>query len=228
MNAEELGRARVSSKWLTAAAICVLMCCDSKAQAPLPIEVQADLLRNRISASARANDLKNALDAINEYKKLRIEVPPPILLVEAKAAHQSGDPLRAFTTLSAYLRSADRTSDGYRNALSIYPEYHVAAEPLLKQAEEKKRQTDRLTAAILTAAKTGDLPGVLALIDDSKKLDVEMPAGVWLVEGKASFEIGDRQRAIVALRRYVELTDPQSPSYEEASSLLRRVQGSAD
>jgi hypothetical protein len=116
------------------------------AQTELPVKVQADLLVNKVIAAAKGGDLQEVLADINQLKELKVDVPPPILLVEAKAAHTTGDPLRAFTALKAYLGVSHDDSKGYKEALALYPAYQRDAAPAIQQAKQKKEQEEARSA----------------------------------------------------------------------------------
>jgi hypothetical protein len=112
-------------------------------QSSLPPEVQADLLRQQIiesaQAAAKSHDYAPVLAHIDEYKKLKVSVPPALFLVESKAAAKTGDFLRAKTALESFLSVADRSSASYKEALSLYHQYVDAAQPAIKAQEEKDR-----------------------------------------------------------------------------------------
>src|SRR5215831_4999885 len=98
------------------AAIALGFALISEAQSPLPPDVQADLLRNRILESIRNNDLPTTLDAIDQYKQIKIDFPPVFFVVEAKAAYATRDPRRAVKALEEYMKVADRQSAAYKEA----------------------------------------------------------------------------------------------------------------
>jgi hypothetical protein len=112
-------------------------------------DVQADVLRNAIVAAAKANDLKAALTAIDEYKKLKVEFPPALALVEAKAANQTGDAERALAALKVFLNHSERGSAPYKEALDLYPAYQRAAEDV----EAQKRKVEAALKAERAAAQ---------------------------------------------------------------------------
>jgi hypothetical protein len=104
----------------------------------LPSAVRADILRNQIVADIKANNLQDALNAIDSYKKLKVPFPTPLWLIEAKAAYATGDKIRAKTALESFLSHVDRSSSAYQEALALYPAYNKAAEPLIAKAAEEK------------------------------------------------------------------------------------------
>jgi hypothetical protein len=127
--------------------ITACMACASAAfaQSSLPDDVQADVLRAKIVKMAKVDgkghqDFAGILSSIDEYKKLDVDVPPVILLVEAKAAHANSDSVRAINALESYMMVADRKSQEYQQAVELYPEYQTAAEP------KRQLQRDKITA----------------------------------------------------------------------------------
>ena len=112
------------------------------AQSNLPDDVRADILRAQIIKDAQPNkkgrlDYAAILEAIDEYKKLDVEMPPPLLLVEAKAAHAISDPVRAIEALEAFMVAADRKSPEYQKAIQIYPDYQTASQPARQLLHDK-------------------------------------------------------------------------------------------
>jgi formylglycine-generating enzyme required for sulfatase activity len=132
----------------------------------LPPEVQADIVRNKILAALDAKDLKGALAAIDEYKKLKVEFPSALALAEAKAASQAGEHERALAALKIFLQKSERGSGAYDEALALYPKYERAA---------KEVEAQRL------APYLAELPRVLEGIKSGMKV---IPAG--------TFKMGDR------------------------------------
>jgi hypothetical protein len=112
------------------------------AQSALSPEVQKDLVRNKIMAAAERKDYKTTLQAIDQYRELKGDFPPPLLLVEAKSARQVGDALRAIGALTAFMNTADHHSAQYKNALALYPIYQHAAEPALERQKEEQKQAE--------------------------------------------------------------------------------------
>lgn len=105
----------------------LLIANPSAGQAPLPLSVQQDLLKQRILSSLQRKDLKDVLKAVNELRRLGAELPPPLAFVEAKAASETGDHSRALRALTESLRGLDRNSPQYSQALALYPKYQTAA-----------------------------------------------------------------------------------------------------
>jgi len=65
------------------------------AQQGLAPSVQADLLRDKIYAQAKAHDADGMLTSLDQYHKLdsdyNLAFPVPLLRIEAKAAHDAND-----------------------------------------------------------------------------------------------------------------------------------------
>jgi formylglycine-generating enzyme required for sulfatase activity len=116
---------------------------QSTAQGLAP-SVQADLLRNKIYAQAKANDADGVMVSLDQYHKLvsdnNLAFPPALYWIEAKAAHDSADAKRALSALTQFLNVTDHGSSQYKEALALYPQYEqaVAASKIL--AEDSKRQ----------------------------------------------------------------------------------------
>jgi hypothetical protein len=112
-------------------------------QSNLPPAVQADLLRDRVYAQAKANDPDAVLASIDKYQELvtsyKLEFPLPLRWIEAKAAHEAGDPIRAEAALGEFLSKTDRNSDKYKEALALYPQYQEAAEIAKRQEADARR-----------------------------------------------------------------------------------------
>jgi thiamine kinase-like enzyme len=81
-----------------------------------------------------------------------VEFPPVLSLTEAKAASQTGDPLRAFAAVKEVLKKASRDSDLYREALALYSRY--SGNPaVLTQKEKEERDRQQADANATAEAK---------------------------------------------------------------------------
>ena len=113
----------------------------------LPPKVQADLFRQQIVESSRNHNPAGVIDAAEGYRALAtqgIQVPPGVLYLEATAAEELGDPLRAFDALTSYLKVASSADIYYRDALHLYPLY--AADPAVKaRAAAKPAEPQKIT-----------------------------------------------------------------------------------
>lgn len=116
--------------------LCVGLC---YAQTNLPSAVQADLLRDQIYTEAKSNDPEAVLRSIDQYKKLGADFPTPLLWIEAKAAHDSGDAQRALNALGDFLARTDRGSQQYQAALALYPQYENDATTNAKLRTDARR-----------------------------------------------------------------------------------------
>jgi hypothetical protein len=85
----------IKMTWCSARAIFYTLCMalvaatyipHASAQGELPADVRADIFQRKVLHSERANDLQGALAEIDEYKSLKVPIPPAVLLGEAKAA----------------------------------------------------------------------------------------------------------------------------------------------
>jgi hypothetical protein len=123
----------------------------------LPPEVRADLLRAKIIDKVRTldqtHDYESILDAIDEYKKLPLAMPPVLGLVEAKAAKHMGNASRAVDALRSVLAGAPRGSAAYNEALTLYPLYEADAkadEEKSREEKEKAQERQQYDAAVAT------------------------------------------------------------------------------
>jgi formylglycine-generating enzyme required for sulfatase activity len=146
------------------------------AQSNLPVEVQVDLLRNRILEDVKTSQLTDALKAIDEYKALGVVLPPPLLLAEARAASKNGDPFRAKAALDDFLGQADRSSKSYQEGLALYPSINRAAEDAAVTNPMRATQYANATAQQRLKPLGPAFEGLLANM-------VQIPAG--------SFSMGD-------------------------------------
>jgi len=128
---------------LLALAVATLDGSAGLAQSNLPVAVQVDLLRDQIYAAAKANDSEAVLGSIDKYKQLGVALPVPLLWIEAKAAHDSGDAQRALNALGDFLAKTDRSSEQYKEALALYPKYQQDATLSESQIVDSRRQAMR-------------------------------------------------------------------------------------
>jgi hypothetical protein len=135
-------------------------------QSNLPPAVQADLLRDQIYAEAKALDFDGVLKSIDQYRKLALPFPPPLLWLEAKAAHDSGDAQRALHALEEFLATTERSSEKYKEALALYPTYQQII------ASAKQQEADARRASLV-----GKIPG--SMIEMESHL-VSVPGGEFL------------------------------------------------
>jgi hypothetical protein len=115
---------------------------ESFSQSALPDDIRADILRAQIVREAKGDgkghqDYAAILKDVDEYKTLDVPIPPPILLVEAKAAHVKSDPIRAIEALESFMVVADKKSTEYKQAVDLYPDYQADAEPGRKMLRDK-------------------------------------------------------------------------------------------
>jgi hypothetical protein len=127
----KLSLRRMRRRWTGMAPL--LVACAAWAQSDLPPKVQADIFRQEIVEASRKHEPTGVLNAAAGYRALAtqgIQVPPGVLYLEATAAKEIGDPLRAFDALTSYLKVASSSDIYYRDALLLYPLY--AADPAVK------------------------------------------------------------------------------------------------
>jgi formylglycine-generating enzyme required for sulfatase activity len=122
--------------------------------------VQAELLRDKIVSQAKANDADGVLKSLDQYHKLvddnKLTFPPPLYLIEAKAAHDAGDANRALSALTEFLNKSEADSSGHKEALALYPQYQQSSASAYKLSEDARLQ-----------ALSARIPEVLAQINAS-------------------------------------------------------------
>lgn len=95
----------------------------ASAQSSLSSQQQADLLMLKIEASMADGRAQEALDLINQYRKLGVKVPLPLTLVEGRLAAIEKNFPRSRAALSLYLSDANsRSQPGYATALKLFDE----------------------------------------------------------------------------------------------------------
>lgn len=100
------------------------------AQSRLPPQVQADILQNELIEQIKAKKFDDALATIDRYKALGVPVPLPIVWLEAKIAHSSGQNNRALNAIELYLGKAvegGKKDERYAEAIALYPKIQKAA-----------------------------------------------------------------------------------------------------
>ncbi len=102
------------------------------AYAQLPPEVQADLLQDAIIEDIKGKNLAAARDNIAKYRALGVNVPPAIMMIDAKVAVALNEPLRAIKVLEDYFKKFGTKDSGYSKALELYKK--------IKRTAEKDRQ----------------------------------------------------------------------------------------
>lgn len=126
----------------------------------LPPHVRAALLQREIVTAVKHNDLKRVVAAIEQYKKLDVSMPPAFLLVEAKAEFRLGESVRALSTLQVFLGVASQNSQGYREAIDLYPTYQQAARA--RSIEEARVDAEQALNRARAEYKTGHYVEALA------------------------------------------------------------------
>jgi formylglycine-generating enzyme required for sulfatase activity len=199
----------VTSKWRLALTICVWLSVfevthtkSVQAQAELPVKVQADLLRNKIIDAAKTNDLQGALRNIDEYKKLKTDFPPALLLVEAKAAHKTGDTLRALAALQSFLSVSQTNSRTYEEALALYPTYQKDAAPALQKVQEAKDRAEQEKLAAEELQKQAEREKLLAEQSKRQAEEATIAAARTKISAVVA-EIGNQMISIPAHRCHI-------------------------
>jgi formylglycine-generating enzyme required for sulfatase activity len=149
---------------------------EVQGQPEFPPSVQADLLRNKILDAAKADDLSEVLADIDAYKRLKVDLPPVLLLIEAKAAHKTGDATRAESALAAFMKAADRNSPTYNQAIALYPEYARLADAAKKEDAQRAEQERNQQAA--EKARANKIAAAQAEEKRKKQLEEWIPRAI--------------------------------------------------
>src|SRR5262245_8348660 len=115
---------------------CLLV--SSSALADVPPQVKADLLTQQLTKAVKAKDNEAILSIAAEYEKIGVQAPPAVRWVEAKAADNTGNALRAFTALEQYFKTASRNDPRYREALALYEKVQVEGKAQVVAIEEER------------------------------------------------------------------------------------------
>jgi hypothetical protein len=213
---------------------CLLHCGVGTAQPSLAPSVQADLLREKIESQAKSNDPNTTLLTLDQYHKLaqdsQLAFPPPLYLIEAKAAHAAGDSGRALSALTEFLHRANQNSEQYKEALALYPQYQqlAAGSGTPPQRLAPDIQADLLREKIEAQAKSNDPNTTLLTLDQYHKLaqdsQLAFPPPLYLIEAKAAHATGDSRRALSALIEFLHRANRNSDQYKEALVLYPQYQ----
>jgi hypothetical protein len=204
------------------------------AQPRLSASVQADLLREKIHAQVESNDDAAALVSLDQYHKLaqrmQLGFPPSLYLVEAKAAHEAGDAIRALSALVEYLNRANRHSEQYKEALVLYPQYQLAegAGGPAQPRPAPSVQADLLREKIYAQVKSNDAAAAMVSLDQyhklAQRLQLRFPPPLYFIEAKTAHEAGDPTRALSALVEFLHRANRHSDQYKEALGLYPQYQ----
>jgi formylglycine-generating enzyme required for sulfatase activity len=108
----------------------------------LPIQVEADILMDRITRALELRQYDQVLRGMEKYRKLEKEgakLPVRLLFAEAEAANALKDVPGAQSALSEYLQRAQRDDPFYPDALRMYTALEVEAARLQEQQREEER-----------------------------------------------------------------------------------------
>ena len=103
----------------TVVAIALAWLLSSPVFGQIPDTVRADLLEREIIAALETDDADKALNAIDEYRQLDVEVPPTVSFTDAELSGRRENVERQRKALEEYFNSADATHTQYENALNM-------------------------------------------------------------------------------------------------------------
>jgi len=130
-------------------ALCLmLVATHHPVSADLPPEVQADLLQDAIIQNINEKNFAAAKSNIAKYRALGVNVPPAIMMIDAKVAVALKDPLRAAKILEDYFNTFGTKDSGYQNALGLYKK--------IKPTVDKQQQTNAQIIKFNELIKVGD------------------------------------------------------------------------
>jgi formylglycine-generating enzyme required for sulfatase activity len=143
---------------------------------------------------------------------LKMDFPPALLFVEAKAAEKTGDPGRAFAALEMFMKVADRKSEQYQQALALYPSYSAAAEAraMVKAEEDAKAkaladaEAKRKSDAEASAREARELE---RRPQEIKEFLAQILSELVSIPG-GSFQMGEAQAAADPLYRFTNWSPP--------------------
>jgi uncharacterized protein len=128
----------IARSWMQKKLQVILLCFFCQvAVADLPKQVQADLLQDDIIAALKNNAMQEAKSAIRKYRALGIDLPPTIMIIEAKVAIAMKEYLVAKKVLEQFFKETGTKHKSYKNALELYK---LVREPAAKIEKEQKRQ----------------------------------------------------------------------------------------
>lgn len=123
----------------------------SNAQA-LPVEVQADLLKDQLAQKLKAHDDKGIVELIPKFRALNIALPDSLYYVDARSLYNLGRALEARDQLVIYLRKTGRNGTYYDEATKLLLAVQKAAnaeekQQAVQEATQKKELAQRVAKA---------------------------------------------------------------------------------
>lgn len=126
-------------------ALCaMLLTTCSQVSAQLPPEVQADLLQDAIIGNINQKDFAAAKGNIAKYRALGVNVPPAIMIIDAKVAVALKESLRAVKILQDYFKQYGTKDSGYQNALTLYKKIKPALDQAAQEAEQAAQKIETM------------------------------------------------------------------------------------
>ena len=145
----------------------VLMSSATNAQQGLPKEVQADLKQQEIINALKSQNFQAAQTLFEEYDAFGVTMPPPLMLLRAQSQFQVNDFIGTKSTLEAYLSVAQRGSEDYNKALSMYSSIGAKADQQLaeKTLQEKiQKEQQQTQEKLLVEQALVNLPSQMVVI----------------------------------------------------------------
>jgi hypothetical protein len=120
---------------ITLIAACILLM-PVTGRTQLPPEVQADLLKTKLTTAMREKNFGEVLAIIDKMRALKVPLPGSIDYFEAYAAVETKDWLKAHDRVTAFLKTYGRKHKLYPRALELYAKVEPNVAAARKAAEE--------------------------------------------------------------------------------------------
>lgn len=142
------------------------------ARAQLPPDVQADLLKTKLTAAMRQQNYANVLSVIDEMRALKLPLPGSIDYFEAFAAAETEDWVRAHDRVTNFLKNDGKSHKLYSRALELYARIEPHVETARKAMEEEssaERETalEELNARVDALLEENDFAAAYKAIDQA-------------------------------------------------------------
>lgn len=195
----------------------------------LPVNAQADVLRHQIAEAIKSNRDQDALTALDQYHQLEkkgAKIPPLVLFIEAQIAKRTGDSLRAYNAITAFLKVAQSTEPHYQDAIAMYST--LSADPTVKsrlaardEAERRERE-EKARAQARAAAKADAEAGAQAAADAERQREAVIAAARAQEATKQAQERAQAERAYAeAERQLADLTRQISSRLEQCDNEIQ-------
>lgn len=153
--------------WLTGLALLTAQ----PLQAQLSPTAQRDLLLVQMAQAAEALKHHDYLDLLERYKALGGEVELEMRYFEAQAYAETGEPLKARNTVSAFINAAGNRHPLYTQALGLYTRVQAAAEA--EETELRQQEANRQARLARQRQLLDNTPLILALTAGHNRIQAQ-------------------------------------------------------